>query len=252
MTNPRRLAEQIETPRMRAEHDVFPQTLALFGHELSTPLSVASGYVRMLLREQGGPLTEKQRKMLEEADHSCKRIETLLLETREFRRLLLNEIPLGRQRFDLAALVNEVASGMHEGRDRDVTLEVRGSERVLEVIGDRKWIGNAVRTLLHASLRESDRQTVIAECRAIAGERPAAQLAVGGPSAIEALNEAGDARGAETRFDGWRGGYGMTFRVTRWVVEAHGGVIWSTPHPDKLQDHPGWSAGTAFRIPLAA
>ena len=237
---------------MRAEHDVFPQTLALFGHELSTPLSVASGYVRMLLREQAGPLTEKQRKMLEEADHSCRRIETLLRETREFRRLLLNEIPLGRQRFDLGALVAELASGMHEGRDRDVILEVREPGRVLEVVGDRKWLGTAVRTLLHASLRESDRQTVIAECRAIEGERAAAQLAVGSAAAIEALSAAGDAHGTETRFDGWRGGYGMTFRVARWVVEAHGGVIWSAPHPDKLQDHPGWSAGTAFRIPLAA
>lgn len=251
MANPRQLAEQIETSRMAVEHDVFPQTLSLVGHELSTPLSVAAGYVRMLLREQAGPISEKQRKMLEEADHSCRRIETLLLELRELRKLLANEIPMSRQPFDFAALVVELANGMHEGRDRGVSLEVRGANRPLEVVGDRKWIGTAVRTLLHASLREHSDQKVIAECRIVEGDAPALQLAMGIEHAVRALNEEG-ATASGLRFDGWRGGYGMTLRVARWVIEAHGGVIWSTKHPDRPVERAHWSAGSALRIPLRA
>jgi len=234
---------------MGAEHDVFAQTLSLVGHELSTPLSVAAGYVRMVLREQAGPITEKQRKMLEEADHSCRRIETLLLELRELRKLLSNEIALTRQPFDFAALVAELASGMHEGRDRGVSLELRGADRPLEVIGDRKWIGTAVRTLLHASLREHSDQQVIAECRIVEGDPAMVQLAVGRDEAVRALNDEG-AAAAGMRFDGWRGGYGMTLRVARWVIEAHGGVIWSTKHPDRPMERAHWSAGSAMRIPL--
>ena len=251
MANPRQLAEQIETPRMGAEHDVFPQTLSLVGHELSTPLSVAAGYVRMVLREQAGPITEKQRKMLEEADHSCRRIETLLAEMRELRKLLANEIVLSRQPFDFSALLVELANGMHEGRDRGVSLDVRGADRPLEVVGDRKWIGTALKTLLHASLREHSDQKVIAECRTIDGDVPAVQLAVGADEAVRALNQE-DAEAPGTRFDGWRGGYGLTLRVARWVIEAHDGVIWSTKHPERPMERAHWSAGSALRLPLRA
>jgi hypothetical protein len=126
---------------------------------------------------------------------------------------------------------------------------VRPADRPLEIVGDRKWIGTAVRTLLHASLREHSDQKVIAECRAIVGDAPAAQLAVGGEDAVRALNETGD-QAAGVRFDGWRGGYGMTLRVASWVIEAHGGVIWSTKHPERPMERAHWSAGSAMRIPL--
>jgi signal transduction histidine kinase len=59
---------------MTALHNPFARTLSLTVHELRTPVTVVSGYLRMLLKEQGGPLTEKQRKMLEEAERSCGRI----------------------------------------------------------------------------------------------------------------------------------------------------------------------------------
>ena len=51
---------------MTSPPDLLPRVMSLAVHELRTPVTVVGGYLRMLLREQAGPLTERQRKMLEE------------------------------------------------------------------------------------------------------------------------------------------------------------------------------------------
>ena len=48
---------EIPTPLMT--DPLFPQAMSLAVHELRTPVTVVSGYLRMLLREQGGPLSDK-------------------------------------------------------------------------------------------------------------------------------------------------------------------------------------------------
>ena len=77
----------------------------------------------MVLREQAGPLTEKQRKMLEEAERSCNRLGALVTEMSDLGKLESGDLALARQDFDVAALVAEVASRMHEGDDRGVRLD---------------------------------------------------------------------------------------------------------------------------------
>ena len=231
---------------MAVEQDAFPKTLSLITHELATPLSVAAGYVRMLLREQAGPLNEKQRKMLEEVEHSCSRIGGLLNEIKDLRKLISDEITLARQTFDFAALVEELASDMHEGRDRGVTLELRRPDGPLEVEGDRKRLADAVRTLFRASLRERGLPGVlVAQLSRVNGSPPAALLTIGDESFRQAL---GETPGAD--FDGWRGGVGAVLRIAKWVVEAHGGQLWSAADPDRDRTRAGWSGGTAMRIPL--
>src|SRR5918993_1300172 len=103
---------------MAVEHDivrdrVLPRAMSLAVHELRTPVTVVSGYLRMLLREQAGPLTVKQKKMLEEAERSCTRIGALVGEMSELGKLESGEAAFGTQPIDLGALLVELASGMH-------------------------------------------------------------------------------------------------------------------------------------------
>jgi signal transduction histidine kinase len=231
---------------MASEHDAFPKTLSLITHELATPLSVASGYVRMLLREQAGPLNEKQRKMLEEVEHSCSRIGGLLGEVKELRKLLSNEISMAREKFDFATLVEELASGMHESRDRGVTVQVRGQDGPLPVVGDRRQLGEAVKALFRASLRErGEPGVVVAELSRLSGAQPAALLAIGDDPFRQALRTATDGE-----FDVWRGGLGVVLPIASRVIEVHGGSLWSTPDPKRDRTRAGWSGGSALRIPL--
>src|SRR5262245_20581185 len=52
----------------------YPQLISLAVHEFRTPASVVGGYLRMLQRDPENPLTDRQRKMVEEAEKSCTRL----------------------------------------------------------------------------------------------------------------------------------------------------------------------------------
>jgi signal transduction histidine kinase len=227
---------------MTAEHDPFPRALSLAVHEFRTPVTVVSGYLRMLLKEQAGPITEKQKKMLEEAERSCARISALVAEMSELGKLESGDLAIGRQEFDLCALLAEVASGMHEGEDRGVRLDVRGVDRPLMVSGDRARLAAAVRALMHAALRERAEEGVIAaQCSVLSDSQPPSVIvAIGDEDMVEKLSHPGGG----AAFDEWRGGLGLALPVARRVIEAHGGSLWSA-----TGDRP--RAGSVVTLPLA-
>jgi signal transduction histidine kinase len=226
---------------MAVEHQVLPRAMSLAVHELRTPVTVVAGYLRMLLREQAGPLTEKQKKMLEEADRSCGRLATLVAEMSEFGKLEGGDVTFARQEFDLSALVAELASELHDGEDRGVHLEARSPMPVM-VTGDRVRIAAAVKTLMQSAVRERvEPGVVVARCSVGTGNPRSGVLAIGDEAALAELE-----RGAVTSpsdFDEWRGGLGLALPVARRVIEAHGGAVWSGSGPHAR-------ATSAFRLPL--
>src|SRR5436309_6941154 len=128
--------------------------MSLAVHELRTPVTVVCGYLRMVLKEIGGPLTDKQKKMLEEAERSCERISALVVEMSDLGKLESRELSVARQEINLGALVAQLANDMHEGEDRGVKLDVRVPNRPITVNGDRARLSAAITMLLYAALRE--------------------------------------------------------------------------------------------------
>src|SRR6266850_3356693 len=110
--------------------------MSLAVHELRTPVTVVCGYLRMVLKEHGGPLTDKQKKMLQEAERSCERISALVAEMSDLGKLESQELAVARQEIDMAALVTQLAGAMHEGEDRGVQLDVRVPNGAVMVTGD--------------------------------------------------------------------------------------------------------------------
>ena len=217
--------------------------MSLAVHELRTPVTVVAGYLRMLLREQAGPLTETQRKMLEEADRSCSRINALVSEMSELGKLEAGDITVAQAPFDLSALITELAKDMHEGSDRGVRLELRGVEKPVTVVGDRTRLSAALKALMHAALRErGEPGTIVVNC-SIASDRGQqwALVAIGEEPVTTTL--AGVAADGRPAFDEWRGGLGLALPVGRRVIEAHGGDLWSAPG-----DKP--KSGSALRLPI--
>ena len=72
----------------------WPRLLSLTVHEFRTPMTVVAGYLRMLLKDRAGPITEQQRRLLEEAEKSCARLSALLAEVSDLANL---EAGTGRQ-----------------------------------------------------------------------------------------------------------------------------------------------------------
>lgn len=242
MTGPGPVSLDSQIDCMDVEHNDLPRAMSLASHELRTPLSVVAGYLRMLLREQAGPVSEKQRKMLEEAERSCGRIATLVSEMSELGKLESGRIEVERRPFNLAALVADVASRMHEGSDRGVRLDVRGTDRPLPVVGDRSRLDTAITGLLHATLRErGEPGTIVVACCATEDAEPAAIIAMSDETTVGELAEAA----SWSPFDEWaRGGMGLVLPLARRIVEAHGGSVWSGRGE-------GPRTGSAVRIPLS-
>ena len=226
---------------MTPEQNLVPQAMSLAVHELRTPVTVVAGYLRMLLKEQAGPLNEKQRKMLEEADRSCGRLAALVAEMSEFGKLEGGQVAFARQDFDLAAVAAEVASGLHDRDDRGVRLEARDTTPVM-VTGDRARIAAALKALMHAAVRERvEPGVLVVRCSTDTGNPTWAVLAIGDEAVLTQLEQAADA--PPSRFDEWRGGLGLTLPVARRVIEAHGGAVWSADGPDSR-------VASAIRLPL--
>ena len=219
-------------------HNTFARTMSLTVHELRTPVTVVSGYLRMLLKEHGGPLTEKQRKMLEEADRSCTRIGALVSELSDVGKLEAGDVIIAQQDFDVAALVKEVASNMHEGDDRGVHLDVRGVNRPQIVTGDRARLGAALSALMHSAIRErGEPGAIVIECCDTTANGSIV-VRIGDEDAQRLL---ATTPGAE--FDEYRGGLGLALPLARRIIAAHRGTIWSA-----AGERP--RAGAAVELPL--
>jgi len=228
--------------RMSFETESLPDLLAMTVHELRTPLAVVSGYLRMLAREQGGPLTDKQKKIVAEAERSCDRLTTLVADVRELARLYEDKRPPAEQDVDLMALLAELATNMHEGRDRGVRLEVRGPDRPVIVKGDRARLSAALHTLMYAALRErGEPGAILAQCSTIdnADGIRSVVVAFGPPEMVPELTAR--APGETRLFQEYRGGLGMALPMARLVIERHGGAVWSID---------GVRAASALRLPL--
>jgi signal transduction histidine kinase len=214
--------------------ETYPPLLSLAVHEFRTPVSVVGGYLRMLQGDAGGPLTERQRHMIDEAEKSCRRLVGFIAELSDIGKLDDGQVSLARQPLDLFALVSEVAVHVQESRDRGVKLEVRGDGEA-PMTGDATRLKNAVDAIFRAVLREKNGPcTVVAERRReVCNGTPSAVIVVAETEAVQAAYA-----GTPGTFDEKRGGLGLALPLARRVIEGHGGRIWS-PAP---QD----GAGEAF------
>jgi signal transduction histidine kinase len=209
--------------------NTYPQLLSLAVHEFRTPASVVGGYLRMLQRDTGSTLTERQRKMIDEAEKSCGRLVALIAELSDISKLDAGLIALARQQVDLFTLVGEVAANVQEAKDRDVHLEVRGNDAGAPLSGDAMRLRSAFDAIFRAILREKPGpSTVIAERRI--------EMRDGRPTAVVVVAEAASVQTAYERkpgpFDEKRGGLGLALPLARRVIEGHGGRIWSPGSED--------------------
>jgi signal transduction histidine kinase len=225
--------------------DDYPKLLSLAVHEFLTPASVVGGYLRMLQRDVDAPLTERQLKMVEEAEKSCKRIVALVAELSEIGKLDAGVITMAQQPVDLFALVQDAANGMHEAEYRGVRLEIRGAAEA-PMVGDAIRLRSAFHAIFRAILRETPEScTVVAERRLAAVD--------GARTAIVVIAEAASVQASydepRTIFDEKRGGLGLLLPLARRVIEAHRGQLWSPRTPGEPDRH-GTRAAAIVAFPL--
>jgi signal transduction histidine kinase len=222
--------------------------MSLAVHELRTPTSVVGGYLRMLQKDTSAELSERQRRMIDEAEKSCSRLATLLGELSELSKLDAGTAATKIERFDLFQLVAEVAHGIREGQDRDVQLDHRGPSTGAQLSGDRMRLKTALEVIMRAVVREQPASTrVIVDSRQeVRNGRPAVCVTVA-PEA-DLARALGSQPGS---FDDARGGLGLGLPIARRVIDRHGGELWSALPAEGVELPLGSRGAIVASLPLS-
>ena len=245
-------------------------TLAALSHELKKPLAIISGYVELLLEQKAGPLTDRQRKILEAADSNCMRLRTM---TEDF--LSYSALKAGSETFpvrfemgDLNACLSEVCGyWMPTFVDKSVALYFQANPEITRFKFDYYKVEQVVANLIENALKftgPGGSVWVTAEPHTWDRRRPEAsnpQLerrknASARPNAI-CVSVADTGIGIAGEFhheifeDFFRVsageaepyGAGLGLAISRRLVQLHGGKIW-------VESEPGKGSKFSFLLPL--
>jgi signal transduction histidine kinase len=237
--------------REQAAQRVKDDFLSIVSHELRTPLTSIQGYSQLLegrLRVEREDETKEMahlRVIRSQVGRMRRLVDDLLDVSRIDRR---GGVSLETGDFDLADEVRgAVARVRGEHRDRDI--EVRAPEAI-GVHADRDRIGQVLSNLLENAVKYSPDGgpiTVVVEGRHGEVEVRVTDVGLGIPAehrenVFERFYQA-DGDAGRRRF----GGLGLGLYISRAIIDAHGGRIWSAPNTED-----GRGSVFGFRIPRVA
>ncbi len=213
-----------ERPRAPRIDPQWPKLLSLSAHDLRTPLSVVAGYIRMLMKEQAGPISEQQRGLLKKVEESCARLKQVLDEISELSELESGETKFNRGTVRLTSILADAIAAQPDLPERTVkTVLIVDSDPSVDA--DAVKLKTAFASILHALRRElvaSDELVVQVDARD--GEvGHSIRITIGEPNQMAELLQLEPQ--ALVAFDEWRGGNGLRLPSARRIIEAHGGRV---------------------------
>jgi signal transduction histidine kinase len=207
--------------------------LALAVHEFRTPVTVVAGYIRMLLKDRAGPLSDQQRRLLEEAEKSCGRLSGLIAEMSDLANLEAGGASFNRSKVDIGGLIEETVASMAPLPDRDVAIAFSNAAGGVTVSGDPTRLRTAFSAILTALRREvvTSPRLLVRMRRATNGAERAVRVSVADDEHIDLVD--GSEGSQLGTFDEWRGGSGLSLAIARRILAAHDGRLWSPSEDPK-------------------
>jgi signal transduction histidine kinase len=237
--------------REQAAQRIKDDFLSIVSHELRTPLTSIQGYSQLLegrlSAERDGESKEMAHlRVIRSQVGRMRRLVDDLLDVSRIDRL--GAVSIETTDFDLAEEVRgAVARISREHRDRDIEVDVPES---LGVHADRDRLDQVLSNLLENAVKYSPDGgpiSVSAEGRRGEVEVRVADVGLGIPAehrenVFERFYQA-DGEAGRRRF----GGLGLGLYISRAIIDAHGGRIWSAPNVEA-----GRGSVFGFRIPRVA
>jgi len=212
---------------------------ASLAHELNQPLSAIANYLkggRRLLEAENRD--SRARRPIEKAANQA-------LRAGEIIRRLRNFIASGesdRSETSLGGLLEEaIALGLVGARERGIATHIELSPAVDAVVVDRVQVQQVVLNLLRNAMdamKDSARRELRLTTCAAADDMAMVSVADTGPGISPQIADRLFQPFVSTK---GRQGMGVGLSISRGIIEAHGGLLWTEPNP---------SGGTVFRFTL--
>ena len=236
------MSDITEFYRLEQQKDEF---LSIASHELKTPLTSLKILTQLTRKRlvKTGVLGADQTQRMERA---IGRMERLVNDLLDVSRIDSGKLPLRPERFDLAALCQEVAEEQMAASERPIDLDLPA--KPLEVNADPDRIGQVLANLISNALKYSTERS-----------RVSVRLARHGDTVTASVYDAGGGIPAEDlphlfeRFyrvpgvqvqSGSGVGLGLGLYISKEIVERHGGHIW-------VESTVGTGSTFGFTLPAA-
>lgn len=210
--------------------------VAKVSHDLKTPLSSMQETIAVVLDELAGPLTPKQRHMLELNLESGQRLSAMLTKLLDLSRIEAGLEP-DFQMLDVASLVTRSVERMSAaGMQRDVRLSFAELPGRILVRGDALGLGQVLDNLIENAVKYSPPGGIV---QVNVAEGAASNAGLRGGALVVSVSDEGagipdeDKQRVFSQFYQTETGRGVTSRgiglgltICKEIVDAHGGEIW--------------------------
>lgn len=218
--------------------------LATMSHELRTPLNTIVGFVELLARRTGGPLTEKQERFVGNIKESSRHLLALINDILDISKIEAECLDLHFESFSLTIAADEVLSNLiplAAAKDIEFTTDVSPD---LTVHADRVRVKQMLYNLLSNAVKFTPTGGSIRLAAVSEGDGVRISVidtGIGIPrEEHEAIFEKFHCRVEQHASEGT----GLGLAITKLLVEQHGGRIW-------LESEPGKGSQFHFSLPNA-
>jgi signal transduction histidine kinase len=219
---------------------VRDEFLSIASHELNTPLTPLKMQLDSLRRGSFGP--ERTAEKLDAASRQVTRLAKLVSELLDVSRISGGRLQLEPERFDLAALVDEIVARVGDEADRAGSCIGVNAERPCFGSWDRMRIDQVVTNLLTNAIKYGDGKPIAIELAHAGADRVRLVVrdhGIGIPPEHQRRIFERFERAASARH---YGGFGLGLWITRQIVEASGGTI-------AVDSQPGNGAAFVVELP---
>lgn len=262
--------EELLQAHGRLQEESFRRTeaLATAAHELKTPLAIMAGYIELLLSQKAGPLTDRQRQILQDTQFNYERLQLFIRDFLTYSALETGKLALRLELADLNACLAEVYGfWLAQFQKKGVALYFPAKPKLEPFPFDYAKVQQVVSNLLENALkftppggsvwltiephiweRRSREEGHLREER----RRQTASL----PNAIRvSVSDTGAGIAPEYHqevFDDFfqlssaeddQEGMGLGLAISRRLIQAHGGKVW-------VESEPGSGSKFSFLVPL--
>jgi two-component system, sensor histidine kinase and response regulator len=259
------IAKELEQLRDRLRRTT--NALASAAHDLKTPLAILNGYIELLQSEKLGPLTERQREVMNDMFSSGQRLQQFIQDFLTYSVLETGELRMQFIEGDMNACLSEVC-GLWGGRfqERGLALYFLGNDKLTPFLFDGAKIQRVVSNLLeNASKYTPQGGTVWLHAEPHMWERRSASTPMGVrerrtqalslPNSVKvSVSDTGPGIPPEFHmeiFDDFfrlpgseaAEGMGLGLAIARRLLQAMGGKIW-------VESEPGAGCKFSFLLPL--